>query len=232
MPRRRSDPAISDEQRIQDLFTTPPVGQAELAGRLAGGDKARCRKLLVERLRAGSVSPAHGDLVVEAFRCLGLGDERASLLDLAVDVRVDVNLRANVIGLLLILDPSVANELQAHLSPEDVMRIADRPLAGLLAEIQSTPEMAESLPRMIEATPKEHRESLIARIEQLRKQSGTSALAAYGPALKHPEIQRLLGLFLAAIVEEGALLAVGQLDRLLAAHRQFDQGARLGGGGA
>ncbi len=232
MARRSGKRGDKTRSILEELFSHPPVNQAELERRLASIDVNAARAVLVKRLVEGEVEEQDASLFGAVFHFLGVEDAYEELLAIAQDQSQPSLVRSRAMGVLAEEEPDELDNLMECLPPEDVTPLAELSLREMLATIQADPEQADSVAYVLGSTPPDAHLFMAEQIEHCRKQAGTPAVAAYGQVLESEELGHLRPLFLGAIVEEGGTQGIELLERLRdstgdkRAHRDF-QGAIL-----
>ena len=232
MVRRSGKRGDKTRSILEELFSHPPVNQAELERRLARVDSPTARSALVEMLGSGGVDEQDASLFGAVFHFLGVDGVYDDLLAIAQDQEQSSHVRSRAMGVLAEEEPDDLDSLMACLPPEDVTPLAELSLREMLATIQADPDQADSVTYVLESTPLDAHPFMAEQIEYCRKQAGTSAVATYRQVLESKDFPHLRPLFLRAIVEEGGTLGIELLEGLRddaqdkAAHRDY-QGAIL-----
>ena len=232
MARRSGRRGDKTRSILQELFSHPPVNQAELERRLSSIDVSVARAELIKQLQAGEVEEQDASLFGAVFHVLGVEDAYEKLLAIAQDQNQSSHVRSRAMGVLAEEEPDDLDSLMECLPPEDVTPLAELSLREMLATIQADPEQADSVTYVLESTPQDAHTFMAEQIEHCRKQAGTPAVAAYSQILESEDFSHLRPLFLRAIVDEGGTLGIELLERLRdktdnkCAHRDL-QGAIL-----
>ncbi len=232
MVRRSGKRGDKTRSILEELFSHPPVNQAELERRLARVDPSTARSALVKMLGSGGVDEQDASLFGAVFHFLGVEDVYEELLAIAQDQDQSSHVRSRAMGVLAEEEPDDLDNLMACLPPEDVTPLAELSLREMLATIQADPEQADSVTYVLESTPQDAHAFMAEQIEHCRKQAGTSAVATYRQVLESEDFPHLRPLFLRAIVEEGGTQGIELLEGLRdgaedgTAHRDY-QGAIL-----
>ena len=232
MARRSGKRGDHTRSILEELFSHPPVNQAELERRLSTIDAVAARVVLIKQLEAGEVDEQDASLFGAVFHHLGVEDAYEDLLAIAQDQSQTSNVRSRAMGVLAEEEPDELDNLMECLPPEDVTPLAELSLREMLATIQADPEQADSVAYVLESTPQDAQMFMAEQIEHCRKQAGTPAAAAYSQILASDDFSHLRQLFLRAIVDEGGTQGIALLESLRdtttdsAAHRDL-QGAIL-----
>ena len=232
MARRSGKKGARTRAIIDELFSHPPINQAELERRLGAIDPQAARALLVGRLEQGEVGEQDASLFAAIFHHLGVEEAYDNLLGIARDRTKTSHVRSRAMGVLAEEEPGELDTLMECLPPEDVTPLAELSLREMLATIQADPEQADSVTYVLESAPADAHLFMLEQIEHCRKQAGTSAVAAYSQVLEEDRFAHLRPQILGAIVEEGGIQGIELLERLRdltackVAHRDF-QGALL-----
>jgi len=199
---------------IEEIFSHPPVNQAELELRISAVEVDVARSVLIKRLCDGGISEQDGPLFAAVFDHLGVGQERAALIDIAQDRSCDSHVRAHAMSVLAEEEPEDMENLMDQLDPDDVEPLAELSLIELLATIQADPEQADAVVYVLESTPLEMQEYMLDQIEDCRIKAGTEAVAAYVEVLKNRDFGHLRSRILKAIMAEGGAQGIALLEQL------------------
>jgi hypothetical protein len=188
---------------IEDIFTHPPVNDAELKQRLGSIDDEMARRQLTERLEKSLVQADDFALFIEVFSFLGIGKQRNKLREIAANKKLDTLVRTVAITVLADHDPDYLDKHLSEIDPEDFARLADRPLIEMITSIEANPDTADGITEFLLESPEEMREFLLFRLGQCRKEAGVSAATVYAHALRCEALAPLHEAMITAIIEEG-----------------------------
>jgi hypothetical protein len=207
---------LSPSEVLADLSVRPPVNPTDLGHRLAASDGPALRRALVDSLFEKRASlPVEREVLVEAFRQLGLGDEGRRLMALIADGARPPAVRVAALAVLCSQAPVEVGRILLQLPAADAHVLARLLLADLVAAVDDEPDSARSVADALVGTPEAFRHSTFEDLERCRRKLDVSAAVVYKAALERPELAPLHRAMLSVIADDGDAAALELLGHLL-----------------
>ena len=202
---------------VDELFTHPPVNDAELCQRLKDVNTTSLRRLVVDRLYTEILAEREGFLFLAVLRQIGLGRQKNRLFRIASDVGRSSKNRLWALLALTVEEPQAMEILVSKVGVEGMIDVAKLSMFELFS-IQGAENLGGSIAAALnELDNTMPVDDILDSIDAYRKSIGVSCADAYAEALQNEPPARLRGKMLGFFISEGGDEEVDLLERLRSA---------------
>ena len=187
---------------VKALFEEGCGAPEGVRARISGQSCAAIRRAAVDRLSVDRVDPFDYDTAEALLAVTGAGAEWDRLARIIQDPRRPVGLRARLWAALEREDAEAADAIAAALPAALRLHMQEAPVRRLVAYVALCPELADEVAELLAEVQGERRAAQVARVEEIRREVGTSALQLYGPLLDDERFRAFHPRWLDALVAD------------------------------